>query len=46
MSAVKSAFARLGAIRREHPVLAHVFYIHLSVTGLLLVLTAAIAVRG
>ncbi|WP_405798225.1 hypothetical protein [Streptomyces sp. NBC_01506] len=39
-------FAALKAIRREHPVLVHVLYTYLSVTGLVLALTAAIAVRA
>ncbi|WP_405616697.1 hypothetical protein OG292_24155 [Streptomyces sp. NBC_01511] len=43
---VRSTLAALRAIRREHPVLAHVLYTYLSVTGLVLALTAAIVVRG
>ncbi|WP_405613907.1 hypothetical protein OG292_15345 [Streptomyces sp. NBC_01511] len=40
------SFTALKAVRREHPVLIHVLYTYLSVTGLVLALTAAIAVRG
>lgn len=42
----KSTLTALRAIRREHPVLVHGLYTYLSVTGLLLALTAAVAVRG
>ncbi|WP_329033539.1 hypothetical protein OIE71_13880 [Streptomyces sp. NBC_01725] len=38
--------AALRTLRLEHPVLVHGFYTYLSATGLLLALTAAIAVRG
>ncbi|MFI6083305.1 hypothetical protein ACIBBB_20380 [Streptomyces sp. NPDC051217] len=45
-SHARTALAALKAIRREHPVLVHGLYTYLSVTGLLLALTAAIAIRG
>lgn len=45
-SSPKTALAALRSIRREHPVLVHGLYTYLSVTGVLLALTAAIAVRG
>ncbi|MFD6989176.1 hypothetical protein [Streptomyces sp. NPDC059943] len=38
--------AALRTLRLEHPVLVHGLYTYLSATGLLLALTAAIAVRG
>ncbi|MFI6696288.1 hypothetical protein ACIBLA_31960 [Streptomyces sp. NPDC050433] len=41
----KSVFAALRTMHREHPVLAHGVYTYLSVTGLLLALTAALAVQ-
>lgn len=42
----RRARAALRTIRLEHPVLVHGLYTYLSVTGLLLALTAAVAVRG
>lgn len=42
----RTALAALRTIRREHPVLIHGLYTYLSVTGLLLALTAAVAARG
>ncbi|MFC8825325.1 hypothetical protein ACFT9I_08210 [Streptomyces sp. NPDC057137] len=42
----RTALAVLRAIRREHPVLIHGLYTYLSVTSLLLALTAAVAARG
>lgn len=45
-SSPRTALAALRSIRREHPVLVHGLYTYLSVTGVLLALTAAIAVRG